>query len=210
MKTINLKAVMVAGLATMFACTNYAGAQPIADASPVFLKEKSDISRDVANIRMQHEKLATLEENYRLEKKADNCLAAATTKKEIRKEKAELRMYRAYLRADKLDLISDHNQAINQKKVAIKDDECKLKSTRKALDKSLKAGDEAMAVKYAASVAQIKQEINQDKEWLQTARMNKNTDILAVNKEIKNVDGSFYGLLNAESAMAEQRVRMEK
>jgi len=175
-----------------------------------FREEKSDISRDVANIQLQREKIAALKEKCRDAKIAKNEIAEASTMKELRKEKADLRMYRSYLRADKINLIDDHNTVIDQRKKNIRDNKCQLKESRKQLNRDLKDGNDEAASRTAMAVAQLQKDIDREEELLREQKITKNNDIIAVNEVIRKSDGQYGGILKAESVMAETRIRMEK
>jgi|GEM_PF-1519506 len=180
------------------------------DAVVYFSREKSDISRDISNIQMQRSKIEALEQKRKNAVAAKNVAEEIAAKKEIRKEMADLKRYKSYLRADKMALMEGYDQAIRDQKREIRKDYCEIRSERKALDKNLKAGNDKAASKNAVNITQYQKELDSDVAMIKEQKKARNNDVIAINERIKKSNGQFAGLINAESAVATAKNRMNK
>ncbi|HKR06758.1 MAG TPA: hypothetical protein VJY62_19135 [Bacteroidia bacterium] len=200
-----LKALTVVGILASASITGIPGSafsQTTASSeTPVrFEKEKSDINKDIANIRADREKIKSLREQCKATRNDE--AAHAVVKKELTKANADLRRDKAYLKADKNDLVSDYDLAIKAQKEAIEQDEFMLNATKKKLDKNLSKGNEAASQRDAIAVAQLQKELDNDKARLIRERQVKNRDIVAVNKDIKKVNGQSAIVLYTENGVS--------
>jgi hypothetical protein len=200
-----VKIMTVAGMLTVAAITGIQGfafSQTTASSeTPVrFEKEKSDINKDIANIRTDREKVKSLREKCKATK--DDKAAHAVIKKELTKAYADLKRNKAYLKADKNDLVSDYNLSIKAQKEAIEQDEFLLSAMKKKLDKNLSKGNAAGSQRDAIAVAQLQKELDNDKAQLNREGIAKNRDIVAINKNIKKVNGQPDFVLYTENGVA--------
>jgi len=221
MKTFKLKNLILAGMASICLVSgiqNFSFAQYSSSANTNENKvntvntreERSAITGYLEKINLQNEKVKYLKEKYKKDKANENEKAMAVDKKELCKALADLKRDKAYLKAEKMDLVSEHNLAINDSKEAIKKDKSDLKESREKLDKNLAEGNEADAAKNAKAVAQYQNELDNNKDALHKALVNKNSEIILVNKEIEKSIGQYSVVLYAENAIANTKNWIEK
>jgi hypothetical protein len=211
MKTSKLRAIFITVLIAASFAPGISMAQRGGSATVVnFPNEKSNISRDAANIRLQRERIDVLKQRCKDARAAHDAKAQAAVTADIRKASADLKMQKAYLRADKMELIDNHNIAIADRKKQIRDDKCMIRTTRKELDKNLEQGNNEAAEKNVALIAASQKELNNDKALLQEQKVSKNNDIISINEVIRKSDGQYAAVLKAESSVAAAKNRMEK
>lgn len=218
MKTLRLKVFIISVLVTIsaitgiggFAVAQYSTSSSVSESPVSFQKEKWDISREIANIKLHRENIKYLKEKSKNDRAKGDEAAIIMNKKELSKALADLKREKAYLRADKMKLIDDYNLAISARKYEIKKDKSALNSAKRKLDKDLASGNETATAKSAIAVAQCQKELDHDIAILDKEKSKKNSDIVAINKEIKKSNGQFVGILYAENAVANTKNWIEK
>ena len=153
-----------------------------------FEKENMDIRHDLSNISMQREKINSLEEKLKADKKADRKMEMLADKKELAKARAALKRDKNYLTADKKDLKCDHKLALSEKRKEIGSDKKALKENRKALDRELSKGNETHSQEYATEVVHWQNELKSDEATLAHNKTDMKDNLTAVNKAIKKSD----------------------
>ena len=203
MKTLRLKALITAGIATTFFVITSAvppgNEAPVSSPNGRFEKENMDIRHDISNVSMQKERIKSLKEQYKADRKADREMEKIMDKKQLAKARADFKRDKEYLAADKKDLKCDHKLAIKERKKEIRRNKEALSESRKALNKELANGNEARSQDYAARVARLHNELNSNEVALQRDKTDMKNNMTAVNKAIKKSDERSNGAVVAQN-----------
>lgn len=189
----------IAALASVavFGTAGLANAQ--AKSGPEFKLEKSDISKDLQDVKTTRTTVAQVKERYQNEKNLN--INTNATKKELRKAKADYKWAKAYLRADKRDLLSDHKSYIAERRSEVSKDRMAVVAI--GVKPTVAEGHKGLtAKKKAQQMASSKQELKEDKLALKQARINRNNDVLAINEKISDADAQNQALLGLQNANA--------
>ncbi|HLG33865.1 MAG TPA: hypothetical protein VI757_03210 [Bacteroidia bacterium] len=201
-----LKVLIIAALAmgydSLTSVVNAGGGKPPSSPNGRFVSENTDIRQDLSAITMERNKIKFLEAKLKKDREAGNKAAMLADKKELAKARANLKHHKAYLSADKRDLVKSHKLVLSEKRKEIRRDRAALTASKRKLNKELDRGNEMAASECAAAVARKKNILENDKAALARARVDMNENMLAVNREIKESNGQFVGVIVAENAVA--------
>jgi chromosome segregation ATPase len=202
MKTLRLKATLAAWVATMVAVVVLSGsvyAQSNGKYSLNLKTEKTAINKDLGKIDQQQDKVKALKQQCHDERMAG--VKASGTHSELMKARADLTREKAYLKADKTALFDKHQAHINEHRDKVREDRAELMRERRQLNADLNKGNSS-AVARAEAIVNKKHEIAEAEDKLRQAKLDRNADVLAINKEIKDVNGAPAIELAAENTSA--------
>jgi len=204
MKALKWKSIVVACIVTVIATVGtsvvaYGSAPGPAKYSKSFIQEKKAINRDLININQQQDKVNALKQQCRDERAAG--IKTSSVKTDLAKAKADLKRERAYLAADKKDLLREHQALINQRAEAVRAQREEVREAQKKLDADLAEG-KPRAVLYAQQVVDAKNELKQKEAGLEQAQLSRNSDLLVINKEIRDAKGQSAFVLSIEDSYA--------
>ena len=214
MKTLKVKFAainIVAVICTLSLMQGSAFGQTVAStATPASIQvEKSDVKALIGSLKFERERLSTLKKKYKADKTEGREMAALEDEKQITRAEGDLKMAKAYLQAEKTMFIESYNLAIRSRRDAVRTDRSKLADAKIKLSKDIDAGNET-ADKDALAVVRYEKDLTKDKESLSREKINKDNDILALNKDIKKYNGQFVGSLYAENAILSTGKLLEK
>ncbi len=207
MNALKLKSVAVAFMVTLIATVGTSaiafGSTPgSAKYSKSFIQQKKAINRDLANINQQQDMVNALKQQCRDERHAN--IKASSVKTDLAKAKADLKRERAYLAADKKELLHEHQALINQRAEDVRAQREEVRETQNKLDADLAEG-KPRAVLYAQQVVDAKNELRQREAGLEQAQLSRNSDLLVINKEIRDANGQSAFVLSIEDSYAKTR-----
>lgn len=182
MRTLNLKAVIVAMIVSIIALTANAKEIRVAhDKDPVkFEKEKTAIKEDLARIEYDKSNIKAIKEKCMDDRKAKDDMSVIMDRTNLFKAKADLKRDKMYLKADKKDLKRDHKYVIRERRQDLRDDRAELRKLKR--DKMV----------MSAVIDNKKSKIKMDKEAIQDQRMAMYDDIIAVNQDIKEAKAGMF------------------
>ena len=200
MNASKMKSVAVATiLATMAVVGSSGPALGGSNSAPVLNVEKAAINKDLNQISTTQSRIDQLQKQVREDRKAG--INTNASLKELSKAQADHTQAQAYLRADKRDLVMDHRSYIRQRRATITNDRLALVKSRFKVEADLNAGRPSAIDKTRALIDQ-KQVVKSDQLALKQAKINRNNDLLAVNKKIEKAKGENMALLKMEDASA--------
>ncbi|MEW6468958.1 MAG: hypothetical protein AB1458_08545 [Bacteroidota bacterium] len=160
MRTMGLKAILVAGMAAVFAVT---GTSPslAADGSP----NSESIKKDIANIERDRAKIAELKQERKDLKRSgdDNKMSLVENKVGLKKAKADLKKDKCYLKADKKALKEDHKMAIREARKAIREDKAELRAAKRGAGK-----DDNLTAQYEKQLEYDKMLLERSKDEMKS------------------------------------------
>lgn len=156
--------------------------------------EKTAIRHDISRVERSQQEVKSLKGALREDQ-------PGVTKGDVCKAKADLKRDKAYLKADKMALMARHNEIIHEKQTAYREYKTDIRAERRQLNMALAKGDNA-AVSHTENILEAKQGIQMRKDAVQQAKLNRNEDLVAINKEISDVDGQNALVLNWETNAA--------
>jgi len=172
-------------------------------------QQKTDVKSLIASVKFERDRIAALNKKYKADKKAGNETAVMEDQRQLTRADGDLEMAKSYLAAEKEMFIQSYNLAIRAQRDAVDHDKRMLAHARLRLDRDIAAIDEK-SDKDAQTVIKYEKDLAKDKEALSRTRVDKDNDILAINKEIKKQNGEFVGSLYAENAVAATGKLLEK
>lgn len=197
MKTVKLK-FGIAALCTVVSTTGFFGVA-YGNTSSSMSEARTTIARDVSKIKMDNGKIERLRKQCRDERAAKE--NTSLTHSDIMSARADLNRDKAYLRMDKDKLMKEHQSVIKERSVALRAEKKELRNSQKELNADLAQGNTAAAAQ-AGAVVTAKNEIREREMALHRAIRYRNSDLLAVNREIKGVNGQSPVILGSEDAAA--------
>jgi hypothetical protein len=178
MKTLRLKAMMVTGMVGLMAVTGFANVKgPVP--SGKYAKEEMAIRQDLSRITDHREGIRFLKNKLKEDRSAGSKMAVVTDKTDLKKVKADLKRDMAFLRADRCDLKKDHKLAINERKQAIREDKKNIAKHYGRFHKNSRNESDPTLTAYQNN-------LDRDRELLKKEKSEMNSDMVAVNKEIKD------------------------
>lgn len=202
MKTLKLKPIIVACVVTIIATVGFSGfayGNPPESAKAGLRQERLAINKDLAAINLQQDKVKSLEKQCSDEHKAG--VKSGPVHNDLLKAQADLQREKAYLKADKDALLSAHYAVISEREKRVRTERTELWSNGwKAVGSVFKA--KPAAVSQAQAVVDAKHELKQNEKALRHARQNRNSDLLLVNREIRDAKGESAFVLSVEDAGA--------
>lgn len=205
MKTLKSKTMVAAIVAATFALggipgiTNAQTGSSSAKSLQNFRPQKVAINNDLAKVNEQQKKVALLEEKCRSERKAGT--KASATKTEWKKAKADLQQEKAYLRADKKELLQKHQAHIRSHNKEVREQRAEVTAAYFKLLPDLAKG-KATAVEKTESIVNARHQLKVQKVYAKSAKLNRNADLLAINKEVRKADGQSPFVLAFEDGAA--------
>lgn len=204
MKMLKLKSIIIAPaivIATgLFTGSVYGQATTALNKNLSGLKqEKAAISKDLATISLQREKVQALRQKYWDEYGAG--LYNTNTQSEFIRARADLQRDKNYLKADKVALLNQYDAVINNRRTMILDERAQLRDLQRKLNKDLAKGN-ASAVIQAQDIVNCRHNIKQNEFALRHEIVNRNTELLAINKEIGKANGQSVVVLATENGIA--------
>lgn len=204
MKNVTVKRWLVAALATITGVAGFnhaALAQTTAAKYGVnFKQEKTAVSRDIERVNYQQQKVNALKQQCKQNAKAGTFSVA--THNDLLKAKADLKRERGYLMADKTSLMIQHQSHIAHHRKDLKEQRADLRAQRWGINKALNKGNSS-AVARAEAIVNTKQQIITEKAKLRQAKLDRNNDLLAVNKDIREANGQSVVALSLENGFAQ-------
>lgn len=167
---------------------------------PVLLVEKSAINRDLADIREDRARIKYLQNDINTHRMAG--INTNADRKELCKAKADYQRSEAYLRADKHDLIEDHLTYIRERRAILTGDHVDIIKLNFGLQSDLRKAS-ATAMNRTQEILNKKQQLKADRHELTQARIDRNNDVLAVNKKIEESKAQNVALLYMQNGLAQ-------
>jgi len=205
MKTLKcrwLEMMSASLLLLAFLNVNAAYGQQNRPQSPSIKKEHADINNDLAAINADKERIAALKERYKIDKDVKNESAVIADKEQIRKAQASLHKNYSYLSADKRTLVRNHDLAIDKATEVVNHSKAELVTNKANWTKAKYRHDYAAMDTYSAAITRSETELNRNKELLRSAKLQRDDDVLAVNRNIRRANGEFGATLYSQNAMA--------
>jgi hypothetical protein len=205
MKTINVKSLIFTWMATIIAIVGISGvafgqttASPVKN-SPSFIHEKTAINRDLASISADRDRVKVLEKEVKDERAARQ--KTCSTRADLVRANADLQRQKDYLKADKAELMDKHDEAIKEWREVIQKDRASLMNSHVKLETDLAKG-RPDAVTQTQAMVNDKYNLKHSQFNLKEAVVQRNNDLLAVNKQIKNANGQSPVTLAFENGYA--------
>jgi hypothetical protein len=205
MKTANVKSVIYALLASVIAIVGFSGvaygqttASTVKNSSS-FVHEKTAINRDLASISANRDRVKVLEKQLKDERAAKQ--KTCSTRAELVRANADLQRQKDYLKADKAELMAKHDVAIRECRDVIQRDRASLMSSHLKLEEDLSKG-RPDAVTQTQALVNDRYNLKHSQFNLKEAKFQRNNDLLAVNKQIKNANGQSPITLAFENGYA--------
>ena len=205
MKTMKIKSVLFTWMVTIIAIAGFSGfAFGQTTASTVkysgnFNREKVAVNRDLASISLQQEKVKSLEKQISDERAAKE--KTCSSRADLARAKADLQRQKDYLKADKAELMGKHQELIADREKAIRRERAAVMTAQQKLRADL-AKDRTDAVPEAQAVVNKKYELKHTEAALKQAKIERNNELLVVNKQIKNANGESPVTLAFENGYA--------
>lgn len=204
MKTLSNKTIVAAIVAAAIALGGIPGitnAQAGSSAKSLqnFREQKVAINNDLAKVSQQKKKVETLEDKCKAQQKEGEKPTA--TKAQLEKAKADLKREQAYLRADKKELMQKHQAHIRSHNKEVREQRAGLTASYFKLLPDLFKG-KATAVEKTERIVEAKHQLKVQKAYARSAKLNRNADVLAINKEVRKVDGQSPFVLAFENGAA--------
>lgn len=204
MKTLSNKTIVAAIVAAAIALGGIPGitnAQAGGSAKSLqnFREQKVAINNDLAKVSQQKKKVEALEDKCKNERKAGE--KSTSSKPQWEKAKADLKREQAYLRADKKELMQKHQAHIRSHNKEVREQRAGLTSSYFKLLPDLFKG-KATAVEKTERIVEAKHQLKVQKVYARSAKLNRNADVLAINKEVRKVDGQSPFVLAFENGAA--------
>lgn len=191
MKRTNWKLIPLAILLAGVGTVGMLGAHP---SGKSLRMERAAIKNDLTRIEQQQREVKTLKAALREEE-------PGVTQSELCKAKADLKRDKAYLKADKMALIERHNDNIRDKQMAYREYKTDIRAERRQLNRALAQGNNA-AVSHTENILEAKQGVKMRRDAVEQAKLERNEDLVAINRDIKEVDGQNAFVLHWETNSA--------
>lgn len=199
---------MVAGLATILAIAgtgNVFGQTMASAGSPKLIQEeKEEINQWLNNINRDEQRIKSLKQQRKDEHKKG--VYDPSTCAQLTKAKADLRKDKKYLKSDKTELLVRHQIHIHEHKVALREEKVEMRTAQRRVNRSNDA-------ERAANQRQLDRERNEvqiERAKLVQAKIDRNDDVLAVNKPIKDANAQPAGVLAFENSSVRMQNRIIK
>ena len=205
MKTLKSKTMVAAIVAAAIALggipgiTNAQTGSSSAKSLQNFRQQKVAINSDLAKVSQQKKKVEALEDKCKADRKAGEKPSAS--KEDWQKAKADLKREKAYLRADKKELMQKHQAHIRSHNKEVHEQRAGLTAAYFKLLPDLAKG-KATAVEKTESIVNAKHQLKMQKVFARSAKLNRNADLLAINKEVREADGQSPFVLAFEDGAA--------
>jgi hypothetical protein len=161
-----------------------------------FNAEKAVINSDLEKVGREQEHVNATQKSCREKCTTGTCSKASRT--ELKKAKADLNREKAYLRADKQELLAKHGSHISEHRNTLRDERFALVKEKFKLDMAL-AGGKPQAVKHAETIVDLKYSAKNEQAKLKQAKLDRNADLLAVNKQISDKKAQPAAILFVEN-----------
>lgn len=204
MKNVTVKKALVAACVTLagvsgFNCTTMAQT-PTVDYSLSIKHQKDAISNDVSRVKYQQQRVDAIKEKRKQERA--NGTVSKVTITSLSKAQADLKRERDYLKADKSSLMLQHKAHVAAHKSNVRAQQRVLLAERRNLDADLMKGNNA-AIAHTAAIIETKKQITSGQKKLRAAKLERNSDLLAVNKQIGDAKGQSVVSLSFENGFAQ-------
>lgn len=204
MKNVTVKKVLVTACVAFttlagFTTTTLAQA-PSTNYSISIAHQKDAINNDLARIKYQQQRVDALKEKSKQER--SNGTVSKATHNNLMKAKADLKRERGYLNADKTSLLLQHRAHVMAHQRNLRSQRALLMAERRNLDMDVIKGNDA-AVAHAGAIVETKKQIKAEQKKLRAAKLERNSDLLAINKQIGNSGGQSVVMLTFENGFAQ-------
>ena len=188
MKTLKqilaVAAVATLGIGTTFAAPGETGktTKKVTTKNVAYAKEKTSIGKLATSVAYQEARIEALELQLKADKKADNEVAVASDRQNLRKAEADLKHQKAYLKADEKALKQKHCAAIKDHKKELREDRAELRKTKRQLKRDIRHENEAAILSGASAFVSKHREVASDETALENQRENMKTDLAWVDQ----------------------------
>jgi len=165
-------------------------------------KDRADINYDLGAINNDKARIETYREKYKTDCKLKDKEAMIRDKEQLCKAQASLNKNQAYLTADKRTLIRNHKLAIAQAENAVKENKSDLARNRSMLKSAKYNGYTTVVSNYAVNVEKCEKDLKNSEDVLRSRRLQRDADVLAMNKNIRKANGEFAGTLYVQNSLA--------
>lgn len=204
MKNVTVKMVLVTACVALTAAAGFntttMAQAPSVNYSISIAHQKDAISNDLARIKYQQQRVDALKEKSKQER--SNGTVSRATHNNLMKAKADLKRERGYLNADKTSLLLQHRAHVMAHQRNLRSQRALLMAERRNLDADIIKGNDA-AVAHAGAIIETKKQIKAEQQKLRAAKLERNSDLLAINKQISNAGGQSVVTLSFENGFAQ-------
>lgn len=204
MKNVTVKKVLVTAYVALTAAAGFntttMAQAPSVNYSMSIAHQKDAINNDLARIRYQQQRVEALKEKSKQER--TNGTVSKATKNNLMKAKADLKRERGYLNADKTSLLLQHRSHISAHQRNLHKQRALLMAKRRNLEVDIIKGNDA-AVAHAGAIIETKKQMKAEQQKLRAAKLDRNSDLLAINKQISNAGGQSVVTLIFENGFAQ-------
>lgn len=170
------------------------GTVGMSDAHPSAKALRTSLKYDIVRVNQQQREVKAVKAAFREEQ-------PGVTRSDVFRAKAELKRDKAILKADKMALMERHGETIDAKQAAFREYKTDIRAERRQLNRTLAKGDKA-AIAHTENILEAKQEIKARKNAIAQAKLDRNEDLVALNQQIKEVDGQNVVVLTWENSTA--------